>query len=190
LDSLPPWRVLQSHHLHSDRWIRIRVDRCETAEGVEVSPYYVLEYPDWTHIVAIGSDRQVLLVEQYRHGAGVVTLEIPAGRVDPADGSPEVTARRELLEETGCTAASFVRLNGSSPNPASHANQVHTVLAREVSLFQTPADDPRERLRNRWVTPREAYDMAIRGVIPALQAASLLSAFDALGWLSFGPGEV
>lgn len=86
---LSQWRILASEPIHDDRWISLRADQCVTAEGVEVSPCYVLDYPGWVHIVAIVRDERVLFVEQYRHGAGAVALENPPGRMDPQDASPE-----------------------------------------------------------------------------------------------------
>ena len=52
---------------------------------------------------------EILLVRQWRHGPfcrgdlNPWTLEPVAGRIDPGE-TPEVTARRELLEETGLTS--------------------------------------------------------------------------------------
>lgn len=183
MSAIKPWRVLASRRLHADRWISLRADRCVTDEGVEVEPYYVLEYPDWVHVVAVGADSRILLVEQYRHAAGQITLETPAGRMDPQDAGPEAAAARELLEETGCAAEALMVLNAASPNPASHANRVHTVLATGVSFRQAALDDPRERLSSRWVTRAEALELALGGALPAMQAASLFGAFHRLGWL-------
>ena len=54
-----PWRVLASRHVVADRWIRVRADHCQTAEGVDIDPFYVLEYPDWVQIVAISSNSTI-----------------------------------------------------------------------------------------------------------------------------------
>lgn len=183
MSSLSPWRVLSSELIRGDRWIRLRADRCETGEGAEISPYYVLDYPDWVQVVAVGRDQRILLVEQYRHAAGEITLEIPAGGMDANDQGPEETARRELLEETGGQADGFRAIVRSSPNPASHSNLVHTVLATGVTISAAPLDDPRERLQARWVERTEAFALAMEGVLPAMQAASLLTAYQHLGWL-------
>lgn len=136
-----PWRVLGSRQLHADQWISLRADHCITTEGVEVAPSYVLDYPDWVHIVGVNATNEILLVQQYRHGAAAVTLELPAGRVDASDSSPEEAARRELLEETGCTAQDLKLVNRSSPNPASHSNSVFSVLATGVQESQVPKDE-------------------------------------------------
>ena len=85
-----PWRTLSSTSVVRDRWIDVRADRCVTPSGVEISPYYVLRYPDWVHVVALTPERGLVLVRQYRHGAGQWFLELPAGGLDGRDASPAV----------------------------------------------------------------------------------------------------
>lgn len=126
---IQPWRTLSSERPLHDRWIDVRADRCVTAAGVEVAPYYVLDYPDWVHVVALTPDDRLVLVEQYRHAARCVCLELPGGAADPGDVDPIATARRELREETGFDAADWQLVSSLYPNPATHTNRVHTVLA-------------------------------------------------------------
>lgn len=97
-------------------------------DGKEISPYYVLEYPDWINVVALTEDFQVILTRLYRHGIGATVLELPSGRVDPGE-QPQDTAKRELLEETGFVFDHFTRLSELSPNPSNHSNRVYSFLA-------------------------------------------------------------
>src|SRR4051794_32365072 len=60
-----PWTVKNSRDVIRDRWVKLRADDCVTAEGVEIAPYYVLEYPDWVHVVALDDEDHIILVEQY-----------------------------------------------------------------------------------------------------------------------------
>src|SRR5208337_964796 len=57
---------------------------------------------------------ELLLVEQFRHGNDASTLEVIGGVCDPGE-EPGFTARRELLEETGHEAASWVDLAAARP---------------------------------------------------------------------------
>ena len=66
----------------------MRADDCETASGIAVSPYYIVEYPDWVQVVAIDQHDHVLLVRQYRHGLGEFSLELPAGNMDAPERDP------------------------------------------------------------------------------------------------------
>ena len=63
------------------------------------------------------------MVNQYRHGIEQVGLELPGGLVDPQDASPEVAARRELLEETGYQAAGLIKIGECYPQPAVLSNR-------------------------------------------------------------------
>jgi 8-oxo-dGTP pyrophosphatase MutT (NUDIX family) len=168
------WRVTASRYIHKDRWIALRADDCLTDDGAPIAPYYVLEYPDWVEIVALDAEDNVLLVRQYRHALGDFTIELPAGGMDPQDTDPCLTGARELLEETGCAGAlSYV--GEARPNPGTHTNRIHILLARDVVHAAAPKDDPTERIEHFWVPAAEAVRMALAGeMVVAMQVSSLL----------------
>jgi 8-oxo-dGTP pyrophosphatase MutT (NUDIX family) len=168
------WRVTASRHVIKDRWISLRADDCVTDEGAVVAPYYVLEYRDWVEVVALSPDNQVLLVKQYRHGLGDISLELPAGNMDPGEADPVEAARRELLEEAGC-AGTLTLIGESRANAASLSNRTHIILARDVVRVAEPADDPGERIDSLWVPVSEAIRLALSGELTnGMQAAALL----------------
>jgi 8-oxo-dGDP phosphatase len=98
-----PWKTLSSRYIVRDRWMTLRADRCETGAGVVLDPYYVQEPEDWVQVVAFDSQDRVLLIRRYRHGAGLISTELPCGVVERGE-TPALAAARELLEETGCAA--------------------------------------------------------------------------------------
>ena len=183
------WRVTASRHIHKDRWISVRADDCVTDEGAVIAPYYVLEYPDWVEVVALDADNNVLLVKQYRHALGDLSIELPAGGMDPGETDPVEAGRRELLEEAGC-AGTLSLIGETRPNAGTHTNRTHIILARDVVKVAEPQDEPSERIESLWVPPAEAIRMALAGEITVgMQAASLLRGLAAAGVARIEPDD-
>lgn len=83
-----------------------------------------------------GDDPQLLLIKQYRYAADDFLYEIPAGRLDPGE-SPEACARRELREETGCTAQSVEHLSTIYTTPGFTDERIHLFMATGLTDGQT-----------------------------------------------------
>ncbi|PDT28743.1 DNA mismatch repair protein MutT [Rhizobium sp. L9] len=149
-DELKPWSVTASRITYEDRWIRLRSDDCVTAEGIVVAPFHVLDYPDWINVIPLMPDGRVLLTREYRHGRAEIVLGLVAGGVEPADieagDAAMAAARRELREETGYDASTFVKLLTSYPNAANHSNIVTSWLAFGLNRSGEPSFDPGEKV--------------------------------------------
>ncbi len=161
----------------------MRADDCLTAGGKQIAPYYVLTYPDFVNVVCLTPDNRLVLVEQYRHGAGVTVLELPGGMMDPGDEDPLVTARRELLEETGYTAAAMQPVCKLYPNPATQTNLSHTVLATGCTLTAQPhLEAGEEGMTVRCLPIAEVMAGLRTGLLgQAMHVAGLLLALDVAG---------
>ncbi len=77
-------------------------------DGTETTREVVV-HPGATAIVPILPNSDILLVRQYRHAVSTDLWEIPAGKIDPGE-DPLSCARRELREETGHSAETWVEL--------------------------------------------------------------------------------
>ena len=116
--------------------------------------YVAVSAPDW--VVAVAEYRGCfVLVRQWRHGEGNLTTEFPAGVVEPGE-TPEQTAKRELLEETGFRAGKLTLLGTCSANPALFRNHVHCYLAEELVPTGEQRLDGDELLRYLLVPVEEA----------------------------------
>lgn len=93
--------------------------------------YVVVDAPDWVNVIALTTDKRLVLVRQFRFGTDDFSLEIPGGVIDPGETDPIAAGLRELLEETGY-AGRHARLLGSiHPNPAFLNNRCHLVFVDE-----------------------------------------------------------
>lgn len=79
-----------------------------------------------------GPDPQILLIKQYRYAAEDFLYEVPAGRLDPNE-APVDCARRELMEETGCTAARLEPLYTFYTTPGFIDERIHGFMATGIT---------------------------------------------------------
>lgn len=125
-----PWRTLSTETVAADRWIQLRADTCVDATGRTITPFYVLEPAEWISVLALTPDGDAIVVEEYRHGAGIVALGTIGGAVESGE-LPADAAARELREETGFDAREIIDLGATWANFGNHSNRVHHFLARD-----------------------------------------------------------
>jgi 8-oxo-dGTP pyrophosphatase MutT (NUDIX family) len=160
--NLKPWQQLSSRLVVQDRWMTLRADVCELADGQEKAPYYVIEERDWAHCMAVTRDNRIILVRQYRHAAGVLCTELPGGVIDDGE-SPQQAAQRELREETGYVSDDWQSMGSFYANPARQTNRLHLFIARNVHLAGEPTPDPGEELAVLSVSPDELVGLISSG---------------------------
>ncbi len=175
--NLKPWTVSASKYLIQDRWLCMRADTCLTPTGVQVDPFYVMETPNWVHIVAIDDQNRLLVTEQYRHGSKLMHREIPGGVIDSEDFSPLDAAKRELVEETGCTAERFEQLPTVWANPARQNNRIYTYIAHGTRVVSEQKMDEAEEIKFEFVDFDQILEEIDRGEFShALLISSVLTA--------------
>lgn len=96
------WKTLGSNYVYENPWCAFRVDRVELPDG-SVIEYGVQESGGFAAVLPVTDDGRIVLVRQWRQPLGRFTLELPCGAVDEEE-SPQESAERELLEETGYRA--------------------------------------------------------------------------------------
>ena len=105
--------------------LKVQRDVVRLPDGSQGTREYI-RHPGAVAIVPLFDDGRVLLERQFRYPHRRVFIELPAGKLEP--GEPHLdTAKRELLEETGYSAAQWTRLG-----------TIHTAIAytdEAIELF-------------------------------------------------------
>lgn len=126
--------------------------------------------------VAAVRNGKLCLVRQWRVALGRMTLEIPAGKIDPGE-DPAVCAARELTEETGLVAERLEYVASSAGAPGFTNERTRIFLAHGLSTH--PAHpDPDEFVDVTWVPLEDVIAASKLGVIQ--DAKTIIGAYAAL----------
>jgi ADP-ribose pyrophosphatase len=123
---------VSSRRVHTGKIVHLDVDTVRFPDG-STGELEMFRHPGASAVVPFlsdpaGPDPEVLLIKQYRYATGGYLYEIPAGRLD-ANEDPAECARRELQEETGCTAERIERLTTIFTTPGFCDEQIHLFMA-------------------------------------------------------------
>jgi len=169
----PPWRTLASEVAFDHRWYRLRRDTVELPGGAILDDYFVAVRPDVALVVPLTCACEVVLVRQYKHGIGEVTLELPGGAIDHGE-TPIAAAARELREETGYACRSLEPIAALLQAPSNATNRVHGFLGRAAQRVAQPRLDATEEISIERVRLTEVEHLIRRGEIAATDSVALL----------------
>jgi ADP-ribose pyrophosphatase len=135
---------LRSERIWTGKVFNFDVDRIRYPNGKEAD-FAIIRHPGASAVIPYLSepeadDPQILLLRQYRYAAGGYLYEVPAGRLDPGE-SPAECARRELQEETGCTAARVEELCSMFMTPGYTDERIHFFLATGITLGEADREE-------------------------------------------------
>lgn len=122
-------KVISRKKVFSHPWEKIYIERLKIDGGN--CDYLISEPNEFVVIVSFVSDNEVVLVRQYKHGARKVLLGFPAGFIHKGE-TPELCAKRELLEETGYKAKELKLIASLFENPTRCRNKYHIIFANNI----------------------------------------------------------
>jgi len=164
----------------------LRVDKVQLPHGPILDEYHIVEYPDWACVLALTPEGEAVMVEQYRYGIDRMSLECPAGAIDPGEDAL-AAAKRELLEETGYHSDRWTSLGALAIEPTRHTNYGHLFIAHDVQRVAEPSLDASEDLTT-LLMPAASLPARIRAgdIVHGIHVAAVFWA-EREGWLG-APG--
>lgn len=94
-------KTIQTNQIYNGNVVHLQVDDV-TLPNEKTSKRELIKHPGAVGVIPITKDKKIVMVEQYRKPLEKSLVEIPAGKLEAGE-KPEVTAVRELEEETGYT---------------------------------------------------------------------------------------
>lgn len=131
-------KTITTEQVFKGRVIQLQVDQVSLPNG-KTATREIIKHPGAVAVIAITNDKKIVFVEQYRKPLEKSIIELPAGKIDPGE-APEVTAIRELEEETGYTtspeALSLVTSFYTSPGFADE--KMYIYVTESITKLETP----------------------------------------------------
>ncbi len=159
------WQVKDSVLVLDHPWAKVRRDTCILPDGSEIDDYYYWEGGDFAQVFTLTSEKQVVLVKQYKHGVKEIVLELPAGMIEGTEEDPLTTAQRELSEETGFEASEWRSLGVLNVSSAKSTTRAYPFLAQDARLLCEPHPDDQEAIEVILYPVTEVLNLIAKGEI-------------------------
>jgi len=116
-----------TRNIYTGHVVTLNIDTVTLPNGVTVD-LEVVRHPGAAAMVPMKDEATVIMIRQFRHAAGGFIYEITAGKLHPGE-DPLHCAARELEEEIGYKAASFVLLSRIFTAPGFTDEVIHIYQA-------------------------------------------------------------
>ena len=153
-------KTLQTKEIFNGNIISLQVDNVLLPDGNE-STREIVKHPGAVAIIAITEDNKIIFVEQYRKPLERSLIEIPAGKLEPNE-QPEITALRELEEETGYTTNELDYITSFYTSPGFADEIMHIYHTDSITRLEKPvALDDDEFVEVHYLTFDEAKQLIL-----------------------------
>lgn len=166
-----------SKQVFNGKLLNVYFDEVTLPDGNESTREWI-KHPGASAVVPVFEDGTIMLLRQFRYPPKKVFLEVPAGKLDPGE-SPESTAKRELLEESGLHCSNLERTGSFYPAIGYADEVIYSFVAWNLDIQQSELDDD-EFLLNYRVSFSKAQQMIFEGIIQ--DAKTICTIMNAANW--------
>lgn len=144
-----------------------------TAKEGKTARRDIVEHNGGVGICAITPEHKMVMIRQYRKAAEAVVWEIPAGKTEIGE-VPEITARRELKEETGYDAVDFRRMTRFY-GTIGYNNEVIEIFRASATVRGETSFDENEAI--------DLYEMDIKALVDMVESGEIIDGKTIVGIL-------
>lgn len=149
------WERIDRKTLVDTPFLKVYSDQIRLPDGSLIDDYTVIKKRDVVIVVASDPDGNILIQKEYRYAVNETLWSLPGGQTD-ANETPEQTAERELLEETGFGGGTYTLIDVLYEYPTKDAHTVTVVRAKDVSWQKEVTHEATEMISDaQWVTVEE-----------------------------------
>jgi len=177
---LGPWQQLSCWQVYENPWLRLEHHEVKTPANTDGIYGKICFKNIAVGVVPIDDEGYTYLVRQYRYPLEEFSWEIPEGGC-PLTSAPIAAARRELLEETGLSAARWFKLQDLHTSNSVTDECAVVFIAAGLSQGQQALEVTEDILVER-VLLTDAVAMALDGrITDGISVAALLKIYVLLG---------
>lgn len=143
--------------IYENDWVCLYLDKVKMPDGKICNTYHKLHYPhESVSVVIVNEKDEIMMIQSKRYTTSRLEWEIPAGRIESGE-SPEIAARRECIEETGCTLSDLTYLCCQNPSNGMSDLKMHVFGAKVDS--ESMNIDENEVATKKWIHKDEVLNM-------------------------------
>ncbi len=121
------------------KYLTVESHKIELPDGTVIEDWPWLIMPEFVNVVARTAAGEFICFRQTKYACRGVTMAVVGGYLDPAE-NPLAAAQRELLEETGYRALTWISLGSYAIDGNRGAGRSHLFVA-DQAVWQQPTTD-------------------------------------------------
>lgn len=170
-----------SKTIHTWKRISLVEEQVTLPTGQSIT-HTTISHPGAAVILPIDEQGDIVLINQFRPSLNKWLLELPAGTIEQQE-TPLQCAQRELIEETGFHADTFVPLGQVTPLAGFCDEIQYLYVAKSLSLVETHQCDEDEVIEVVTLSLKKLEEMIIEGTITDAKTIACLSKAKLCGYL-------